>query len=84
MNGIAITFFVLALSAPLLGPSSAIAQEQWPSGPLRIVVPFAAGGATDVFARIVASNLSERFGQPVIVENRLGANGTIGTESVAR
>jgi tripartite-type tricarboxylate transporter receptor subunit TctC len=76
--------FVLALSAPLLCPAPALAQEQWPGKPLRIVVAFAAGGATDVLARMVAPHLSERLGQPVVVENRLGANGTIGTESVAR
>src|SRR6267142_1599182 len=76
--------FVLALTAPLLYPALVFAEKQWPSKPLHIVVPFPAGGATDVFARMVAQPLSEHLGQPVIVENRLGANGTIGTESVAR
>lgn len=84
MKRLANALFVLALSAPLLCPALVFAQKQWPSKPLRIVVPFPAGGATDVFARMVAPHLSERIGQPVIVENRLGANGTIGTESVAR
>jgi tripartite-type tricarboxylate transporter receptor subunit TctC len=84
MKRLANALFVLALSAPLLCPALVFAQKQWPSKPLRIVVPFPAGGATDVFARMVAPHLSERIGQPVNVENRLGANGTIGTESVAR
>src|SRR6266705_2581603 len=84
MKRLANAWFVLALSAPLLCPALVFAQKQWPSKPLRILVPFPAGGATDVFARLVAPHLSERIGQPVIVENRLGANGTIGTESVAR
>lgn len=83
MNRIA-TLIVLVLLAPLLGAGPGLAQEPWPGRPIRIVVPFAAGGATDVFARMVASPLSERLGQPVVVENRLGANGTIGVESVAR
>jgi tripartite-type tricarboxylate transporter receptor subunit TctC len=75
---------LLVVTALLLSPAAAFAQKEWPGKPVRIVVAFAAGGATDVFARMVAQPLSERLGQPVIVENRLGANGTIGTESVAR
>src|SRR3954463_6396722 len=75
--------FALALLTALL-PSTTFGQEQWPGKPLRIVVAFAPGGATDVLARLVAQPLAERLRQPVIVENRLGANGTIGTESVAR
>src|SRR4051812_30775448 len=77
-------WFVLVLPALLLCSAPLFAEERWPGKPLRIVVAFAAGGATDVLARMVAPPLSERLGQPVIVENRLGANGTIGTESVAR
>jgi tripartite-type tricarboxylate transporter receptor subunit TctC len=84
MKKLANALFVLALSAPLLCPAPGYTQEQWPNKPLRVVVAFAAGGATDIFARMVALHLAERLGQPVLVENRLGANGTIGTESVAR
>src|SRR5690606_41705701 len=55
-----------------------------PKRPVRIVVPFAAGGATDVVARAIAQNLTEYWGQSVVVENRAGAGGNIGAEVVAK
>jgi tripartite-type tricarboxylate transporter receptor subunit TctC len=64
-------------------PFAAHAQD-WPNRPVRMIVPFAAGGSTDVAARLVAENLSRALGQQVIVENRPGANGNIGTEAVAK
>lgn len=63
--------------------ASAFAQS-YPSRTVRIVVPNAPGGPTDIVARIMAQKMSESMGQAVIVENRLGAGGTVGTESVAR
>ena len=56
----------------------------FPSGPLRIIVPFPPGGGTDILARPLAQKLNERFKQPVVIENRGGANGTIGTGYVAK
>src|SRR3977135_947699 len=66
-----------------LGPGATRAQT-YPSGPLRIVVPFQAGGSTDMVARTLAQKLKDRFNQPVLVENRAGANGTIGAALVAK
>jgi tripartite-type tricarboxylate transporter receptor subunit TctC len=60
------------------------AQGTWPTKPVRIVVPFAAGGTTDILARAVAPELSKAFGQQFIVDNRAGAGGNVGAEIVAR
>jgi len=71
----------VALAA--IGSSQALAQA-YPTKPVRLVVPFPPGGSTDIVARIVAQRLGERIGQPLVVENRGGAGGTIGTEAVAK
>ena len=60
------------------------AQSNWPTKPLRIVVPFAPGSFTDLSARALAVELSEQLGQQVVVENRGGAGGTIGADAVAK
>lgn len=70
--------------ACLAAPSLALAQAPYPSKPIRLVVPFAAGGAVDTVGRVVGERLSTQMGQPVIVDNRPGANANIGTENVAR
>ena len=71
------------LLALCLNSLPAFAQN-WPSRPIRIIVPYAAGGATDVFARLVAGKLQEQLGTPVVVENRAGAGGNIGADAVAK
>jgi tripartite-type tricarboxylate transporter receptor subunit TctC len=73
---------LLALAAVM--PATHAQTGKWPDRPVRVIVPFAPGGATDVVARIVAPRLSEEFGQQFIVDNRAGAGGTIGTEIVVR
>jgi tripartite-type tricarboxylate transporter receptor subunit TctC len=67
-----------------LGAAPAMAQSSWPGKPVRIIVNFAAGGATDILGRQLAVALSKALGQPVIVENKVGAGGTIGANLVAK
>jgi tripartite-type tricarboxylate transporter receptor subunit TctC len=73
-----------ALPAATLLPRLAAAQATWPDQPIRAIVPFAPGSATDTVARVVADGMRPTLGQPVVVENRAGANGLIGAEAVAR
>jgi tripartite-type tricarboxylate transporter receptor subunit TctC len=65
-------------------PLVALAQVEFPSRPVRLVVPFPPGGSTDVVARLLSAKLSEGFKQPVVIENKPGAGATLGTEQVAK
>ncbi len=75
-------FAMLAAFAAIA--SSAADAQQWPSRPIQVIVPFAAGGSTDVAARLVGQHLSRVLGQQVVVENKTGANGNLGTELAAK
>jgi tripartite-type tricarboxylate transporter receptor subunit TctC len=70
------------LALPCVAP--AMAQERWPTKPLRLIVPFPAGGTADVVGRILAQKLSVAWGQPVLIENRTGAGGNLGADVVAK
>jgi tripartite-type tricarboxylate transporter receptor subunit TctC len=78
--------FTAAAAAAMLAALGAQAQSNaaWPTKPIRWVVPFAPGGPTDIVSRLLGPKLAERVGQPVIIENRAGAAGNIGTDSVVK
>jgi tripartite-type tricarboxylate transporter receptor subunit TctC len=78
----ALAALISAAALPLAGP--AMAQTAWPTKPVRIVVPFPAGGTTDILARALAPELQKAFGQPFIIENKGGAGGNVGAADVAK
>jgi len=73
-----------SIAAPLLAPHIASAQETWPARPVRYVNGFPAGGATDSLSRILCQKMSELSGQSFVVENRAGAGGVLGADTVAK
>ena len=74
---------VIAIPCILLAPGVAVAED-YPAKPVRLLVGFSAGSATDIIARVVAASLSAKFGQPFVVENRPGANGLLAANAVAK
>lgn len=88
LPAVAAALCAIACAAATLHAPAALAETPsssvWPTRPIRLVVGYAAGGATDVIARIVAVKLGERLGQPMMVDNRAGANSNVGAEVVAK
>jgi tripartite-type tricarboxylate transporter receptor subunit TctC len=72
------------LAIVLIAGSAHAAQSDYPARPVRLIVPFGAGGSTDIIARVFAAKFSETLGQTIVVDNRAGAAGLVGTESAAR
>ena len=75
-------FLGLAVAAALAATCGVAQAQSWPSKPVRLIVPFPPGGGNDVIARAVAQKLGDRLGQPVVVENRAGANGIVGLQAM--
>jgi tripartite-type tricarboxylate transporter receptor subunit TctC len=85
MNRISRRFALACLAFTFMGTTSSLVLAQtWPVKPVHIVVPFTSGGSTDIVARIIAAKLTTSLGQPVIVDNRAGAGGTLGSDFVAK
>jgi len=83
VRGLFRCLFIVASLATLL-VASAAAQEPYPSRPITLIVPFAAGGSTDVIARVVAEAMRDPLGQSLVIDNRGGAGGSIGTAAIAK
>ena len=71
-------------ASAVAAPMAAFAQPAWPDRPIKVIVPYAAGGAVDIVARSIGQPLSEALKQPVVIDNRPGAGGNIGMEAAAR
>lgn len=78
------TAALLATAAALIPLSASAQATDWPNKPIRYVVPFSTGGVSDGVARLIAQHLGDRLGQPVVVENKPGVSGIVGTQAVAR
>jgi len=78
------SYLRLALAMLMTATAVAVNAQDWPARPVRVVVPYPAGGAVDIVTRALAEKLTQSLGQPVIVENKAGAGGLVGSEGVAR
>src|SRR5215216_5805989 len=74
----------ISLSFAALAVAGAVQAQQWPSKPIKIIVPYPPGGTSDILARAVGQKLGEAWGQPIVFENKPGATGNIGADFVAK
>ena len=77
-----LSLVLVALCA--LSPLAAVHAQSYPNRPIKMIAPYPPGGATDILARLISQGLTESLGQPVVVENKAGANGQIGHDFVAK
>src|SRR5262249_8908330 len=77
-------FITLLGGAAMILPTAAYGTESFPTRPIRLIVPYPAGGGTDIVGRVLGQKLHEDLGQPVVIENRGGAGGTLGTAAAAK
>src|SRR5262245_8763895 len=84
MRGQTMTRLVLALVAMVAITSSAQAQDAWPSKPIRLIAPFPPASTSDVIGRVFGQKMSQRLGQPVVIDNRVGASGNLGADAIAK
>ena len=78
------SFVTLAIGVSIAALSAAAPAQEYPTQAIRMVVPFSAGGPADTIARVVSQKMGEILGQPIVIENRGGAGGVIGTDLVAK
>ncbi len=81
---VSVAFAALAVMTTAVAAAEKAAEKNYPTKPIRLIVAFPPGGSTDIIARLVGQRLSEALGQQVIIDNRGGAGGTVGTEIAAR
>jgi tripartite-type tricarboxylate transporter receptor subunit TctC len=84
MNPLRALVMGAGLSAALLSSAAPVAAQEYPARPVRVIIPFPPGGSNDVVGRLISTHLGERLGKQIIIDNRSGAGGVIGTEAVAK
>ena len=79
-TGLRVLHLVVAVTLGWFVATPPASAQSFPSKPIRLIVPLSPGGGTDIFARALSQKLAEKFGQPVVVDNRPGASGTVGSD----